>query len=65
MNTLLLSAKNALPLKFPLHSLLTSDLGAELPLHISLSRTLMLGTEQRQPYTKNLEQAIGVSGVKP
>ena len=48
-----------------MHSLLQSDLGAQLPLHISLSRSLNLRTEQRQPFLDTLEKAISDSSVRP
>ncbi|KAL8781091.1 MAG: hypothetical protein Q9213_006173 [Squamulea squamosa] len=54
-----------LPPKVQLHSLLQSDLGTVLPLHISLSRTMMLATYQRQPFTDSLQSAIQESGVRP
>ncbi|KAL8852888.1 MAG: hypothetical protein Q9221_002264 [Calogaya cf. arnoldii] len=54
-----------LPPDVRLESLLTSDLGAALPLHVSLSRTLMLATDQRQPFTDALQTAVEESGVKP
>ncbi|KAL8716935.1 MAG: hypothetical protein Q9225_005773 [Loekoesia sp. 1 TL-2023] len=47
-----------------LRSLLKSDLGAEAPLHISLSRTLMLAAEQRHSFVRELQTAIEASGVK-
>ncbi|KAL8961736.1 MAG: hypothetical protein Q9193_001755 [Seirophora villosa] len=65
LSNLLSRAHSTLPPDIRLHSLLESDLGAELPLHISLSRTLMLATHQRQAFTDDLEKAIGASGVKP
>ncbi|KAL9012490.1 MAG: hypothetical protein Q9173_002749 [Seirophora scorigena] len=65
LSNLLSCAQSTLPPDIRLHSLLESDLGAELPLHISLSRTLMLATHQRQAFTDDLEKAIGASGVKP
>ncbi|KAI4128838.1 MAG: hypothetical protein LQ338_002538 [Usnochroma carphineum] len=65
LSNVLLHAGKALPPDVRLHSLLTSDLGAGLPLHISLSRTLMLAADQRQSFTKDLETAIGESGVGP
>ncbi|KAJ5254243.1 hypothetical protein N7524_011423 [Penicillium chrysogenum] len=41
-----------------MHSLLHSDLGAQLPLHISLSRPVVLRTEQRASFTEALQKAI-------
>ncbi|KAF7594969.1 poly(U)-specific 3'-to-5' RNA exonuclease [Aspergillus hancockii] len=41
-----------------LHSLLRSDLGAQLPLHISLSRPVVLRTEQRQSFLETFQSAI-------
>ncbi|KGO41524.1 Uncharacterized protein family UPF0406 [Penicillium expansum] len=45
------------------HSLLHSDLGAQLPLHISLSRPVILRTEQRASFTEALQKAIHESHV--
>ncbi|KAJ5124529.1 uncharacterized protein N7515_008354 [Penicillium bovifimosum] len=45
------------------HSLLISDLGVKLPLHISLSRSVVVRTEQRFELTDALENAIKESGV--
>ncbi|OQE91177.1 hypothetical protein PENNAL_c0010G01265 [Penicillium nalgiovense] len=45
------------------HSLLHSDLGAQLPLHISLSRPVVLRTEQRASFTEALQKAIHDSHV--
>lgn len=45
------------------HSLLHNELGVSLPLHISLSRPLVLKTEQRTPFLDHLKQAITASGV--
>lgn len=45
------------------HSLLHSDLGAQLPLHISLSRPVILRTEQRVLFTEALQKAIHDSHV--
>lgn len=58
-------AKVSLPPDVRLESLLKNDLEADLALHISLSRTLMLATHERQTFTDALEAAIGTSGVKP
>ncbi|KAL3479010.1 U6 snRNA phosphodiesterase Usb1 [Aspergillus californicus] len=41
-----------------LHSLLHSDLGAQLPLHISLSRPVVLRTEERQPFMDTFQGAL-------
>lgn len=49
----------------PIYSLLKSDLGAELPLHISLSRPVMLLTDQRQPFAELLEQSILHLSIRP
>ncbi|KAJ5179242.1 hypothetical protein N7492_002452 [Penicillium capsulatum] len=45
-------------------SLLYSDLGAQLPLHISLSRPVVLRTEQRSAFTDSLQRALQVSHIK-
>lgn len=47
------------------HSLLYSDLGAQLPLHISLSRPVVLRTEQRQSFAEALETDIQHSNIPP
>ncbi|KAI4122288.1 MAG: hypothetical protein LQ347_006553 [Umbilicaria vellea] len=51
--------------EIPIHSLLKSDLGAELPLHISLSRPITLLTDHRQPFAELLEQTISRSSTRP
>ncbi|KAL1999475.1 hypothetical protein VTN02DRAFT_4454 [Thermoascus thermophilus] len=48
-----------------IHTLLCSDLGAQLPLHISLSRPVVLVTEQKQPFSELYRNAILESGVHP
>ncbi|KAL8661601.1 MAG: hypothetical protein Q9202_005429 [Teloschistes flavicans] len=65
LSSMLEKAKASLLPNVRLESLLKSDLEADLPLHISLSRTLMLATHERQTFTDALEAAIGTSGVKP
>jgi hypothetical protein len=47
------------------HSLLHSDLGAQLPLHISLSRPVVLRTEQRASFTERLETVIKTAHIPP
>ncbi|PLB50696.1 hypothetical protein P170DRAFT_435870 [Aspergillus steynii IBT 23096] len=44
-------------------SLLRSDLGAQLPLHISLSRPVVLRTEQKQPFLETFTAALQESNV--
>ncbi|KAJ5085345.1 hypothetical protein N7532_010116 [Penicillium argentinense] len=46
-------------------SLLHSDLGVRQPLHISLSRTLSLRTEQKGPFMDTLARDIGRSSIHP
>ena len=47
------------------HSLLRSDLGVVLPLHISLSRPIALLTGQRQPFIDDLTNGIKQSCLQP
>lgn len=46
-------------------SLLHSELGVQLPLHISLSRPVVLTTDQKQPFLDAFERAIKASNTKP
>lgn len=46
-------------------SLLHSELGVQLPLHISLSRPVVLSTDQKQPFIEAFECAIKSSNIKP
>ncbi|KAL4957861.1 U6 snRNA phosphodiesterase Usb1 [Aspergillus filifer] len=48
-----------------LHSFLYSDLGAQLPLHISLSRPVVLRTEERQPFMDAFEAFLENSDISP
>ncbi|BCS21273.1 HVSL domain-containing protein [Aspergillus puulaauensis] len=48
-----------------LHSFLHSDLGAQLPLHISLSRPVVLRTEQRRPFMEAFESTLEKSVLSP
>ncbi|KAL4888168.1 U6 snRNA phosphodiesterase Usb1 [Aspergillus ambiguus] len=45
------------------HSLLRSDLGVQLPLHISLSRPVVLRTEQRHSFTELLQSSLQSSHI--
>ncbi|OJJ46088.1 hypothetical protein ASPZODRAFT_25980 [Penicilliopsis zonata CBS 506.65] len=46
-----------------IHSLLQSDLGAQLPLHISLSRPVVLQTEQRTPFLATFQHFLQDSNI--
>ncbi|KAH8689033.1 U6 snRNA phosphodiesterase Usb1 [Talaromyces proteolyticus] len=48
-----------------IHSLLHSDLGVQLPLHISLSRPVVLATEQKHAFAELFENSIQESPIKP
>ncbi|KAI9835725.1 MAG: hypothetical protein M1819_001902 [Sarea resinae] len=48
-----------------INSLLSSDLGAQLPLHVSLSRPVVLLGDQRQPFIDLFQTAVKRCGVRP
>ncbi|KAL4765119.1 HVSL domain-containing protein [Aspergillus foveolatus] len=48
-----------------LNSFLYSDLGVRLPLHISLSRPVVLRTEERQPFMDTFGAALSGFGISP
>ncbi|KAI2638546.1 U6 snRNA phosphodiesterase Usb1 [Xylaria nigripes] len=48
-----------------LTSFLTSDLGAPQPLHISLSRPIVLSTSQKATFQSKLESQIRETGIAP
>ncbi|KAK6533098.1 poly(U)-specific 3'-to-5' RNA exonuclease [Arthrobotrys megalospora] len=50
--------------RFKLESFLYSDLGTQLPLHISMSRPIVLKTEERDGFMAELERAVERSGVQ-
>lgn len=48
-----------------IHSLLESDLATPLPLHISLSRSLVLQTHQREQFLERLTTSVRSASVRP
>ncbi|KAI5296771.1 hypothetical protein KEM56_005349 [Ascosphaera pollenicola] len=46
-------------------SLLYNDLGVQLPLHISLSRTLALSTESKDAFAETIKRLVCDSGIEP
>ena len=46
-----------------IHSLLKSDLGAQLPLHISLSRPVVLTTDEKSTFSEVFENALQNANV--
>lgn len=58
-------ASSAADPTFKLESHLKSDLGSELPLHLSLSRPNVLRTEQREGFLETLTDRYHKARVKP
>ena len=54
-----------LPADLQLHSHLSSDLGTALPLHISLSRPIVLVTENKDAFGEELSKAIANLNLQP
>ncbi|KAF3920839.1 hypothetical protein ABW21_db0201546 [Orbilia brochopaga] len=50
---------------FKLESFLHSDLGTQLPLHISMSRPIVLRTDQREQFMVSLEKSLAKISVDP
>lgn len=48
-----------------IHPSLLSDLGTPVPLHISLSRTLQVKTDQREPFLEVLTSSLRKAAVRP
>ncbi|QDS67855.1 hypothetical protein FKW77_007608 [Venturia effusa] len=64
LNSLIAKA-GVLKIDSGIHSLLLSDLSAPLPLHISLSRSLVLKTEQRDGFLQRVASNLRDAMVRP
>ena len=53
------------PTRSNLYSFLRSDLGAQLPLHVSLTAPLVLKTEQKESFHLVLDSKLSSSQIKP
>ncbi|KAI1827472.1 U6 snRNA phosphodiesterase Usb1 [Xylaria intraflava] len=60
-----LSSPSASTTPIAITSFLTSDLGTPQPLHISLSRPIVLSTAQKDRFHSSLESSIRESGIPP
>ncbi|KAI1474253.1 U6 snRNA phosphodiesterase Usb1 [Daldinia eschscholtzii] len=66
LSTLLSDLQTALaPLSVDIKSFLTSDLGAPQPLHISLSRPIVLSTADKDDFLEKLISRVKSSGIGP
>lgn len=63
MTNFLTNVQDELGSDMELHKFLTSDLGAPLPLHISLSRPLSLSTAEKDDFRDQVSDAIRSGGV--
>ncbi|CEJ85144.1 hypothetical protein VHEMI03684 [[Torrubiella] hemipterigena] len=64
LSNLLTAVSTALGDKIQLHQFLTSDLGAALPLHISLSRPISLATDEKDKFLDQVSSHISLSRVQ-
>ena len=52
-------------IQIQIHSLVQSELGETLPLHISLSKPISLATHQRQSFIDRLMAEVGRGNIRP
>jgi U6 snRNA phosphodiesterase len=48
-----------------METLLTSELGAPLPLHVSLSRLIVLTADEKDSFVNSVHKNISGCGVRP
>lgn len=65
LTQLLARVEETLDGEIQLHQFLTSDLGAPLPLHVSLSRPLSLSTADKDNFLRRASQSLGSGSVAP
>ncbi len=65
LTRLLASVEETLDDETQLHQFMTSDLGAPLPLHVSLSRPLSLSTADKDDYLRRVSESLGSGTTGP
>lgn len=65
LTRLLRDVEKELHHELPLYSFLTSDLGAPLPLHISLSRPMSLPAADKDAFLDRISSSVHASGIDP
>jgi len=65
LHSLLLDVEKELNGEVKLHKFITSELGAPLPLHISLSRPVALQTSDKDAFLTRITDSLSEGGVKP
>lgn len=65
LNDIIAQSEGGAGNEMTVQSLLYSDLRAQLPLHISLSRPVVLRTEQRHSFAETLEKEVRNSHIRP
>ncbi|KAJ6786105.1 hypothetical protein PWT90_10936 [Aphanocladium album] len=65
LTELLARVEETLDGEIELHQFMTSDLGAPLPLHVSLSRPLSLQTADKDDFLSRVSESLGSGSVPP